>query len=165
MAGDPPRLLDIDVKAKLGEDFFFDETIPRHESKLSYVLVAEKSLKWKQKGSTIFIFPGLTSNKSGERGWMIMSGTWNHLLRRWRESESAIADFIHHESTIQEKLESTEYSSLTYRLQRVLQSIHGAACVQGNPRLQRRHSSNMQEEERRTSGGTIESGKGDRQYF
>ena len=34
VADDPPRLLDIDVKAKLGEDLFFDETIPRHESKL-----------------------------------------------------------------------------------------------------------------------------------
>jgi len=41
---DPARLLDIDVKAKLGEDFFLDETIPRHESKQGYVSVTEKSL-------------------------------------------------------------------------------------------------------------------------
>ena len=44
VADDPPRLLDIDIKAKLGEDFFFDETIPQHESKLGYVSVIEKSL-------------------------------------------------------------------------------------------------------------------------
>ena len=36
VAYDPPRLLDVDVKTKLGEDFFLDETIPRHESKLVY---------------------------------------------------------------------------------------------------------------------------------
>ena len=98
MADDPPRLLDIDVKAKIGEDLFFDESIPRHESKLGYVSVTEKSLMWKRKGSTVYTFQGLTSKKSGERGWTIMSGTWNHLSRRWKESESALADFIHHES-------------------------------------------------------------------
>ena len=60
-----------------------------------------------------------------------MSGTWNHLSRRWKESDPALADFIHRESMIQEKLESTGYSSPTWRVQRALQSIHGAVCVQG----------------------------------
>ena len=60
-----------------------------------------------------------------------MSSTWNHLSRRWRESELALADFIYHESVIQERLESTGYSSPTWRLQRALQNIHGATCVQG----------------------------------
>ena len=110
VADDPPRLLDVDVKAKLGEDFFLDETFPRHEPKFDYVSVTEKSLMWKQKGSTILTIQGLTSNKSRGRGWTIMSGTWNHLSRRWRESESALADFIHHDSVIQEQLESTGYS-------------------------------------------------------
>ena len=86
---------------------------------------------WKQKGSTIFTFRGLTTNKSGGRGWTIMGGTWNYLSRRWRESELALADFIHHESVIQERLESTGYSSQTWRLQRALQNIHGVTCVQG----------------------------------
>ena len=54
VADDPPRLLDIDVKVKIGEDFFFDEPIPQHESKRGYVSVTEKSLMWKQRGSTIF---------------------------------------------------------------------------------------------------------------
>jgi hypothetical protein len=111
VADRPPRLLDLDVKAKLGEDFFLDEAIPRHESKLGYVAVTEKSLMWKQKGCTIFTFQGLTSNKSGGR--VIMSGTWNPLSRRWREMELALAGFIHHESVIQEQLESTRYSSPT----------------------------------------------------
>ena len=47
---DPPSFLDVGVKAKLGEDFFLDETIPRHESELGYVSVTERSLMWKQKG-------------------------------------------------------------------------------------------------------------------
>ena len=68
VADDPPRLLDIDVKAKIGEDLFFDEPIPRHESKRGYVSVTEKSLMWKTRGSTIFTVQGLTSNRSGERG-------------------------------------------------------------------------------------------------
>ena len=51
---DPPTLLDTDVQAKLGKDFFFDEIIPRHKSKLGYVSVTEKSLMWKRKGSAIF---------------------------------------------------------------------------------------------------------------
>ena len=55
-----------------------------------------------------------------------MSGAWNHLSRRWKESDPALADFIHRESMIQEKLESTGYSSPTWRVQRALQSIHGA---------------------------------------
>jgi len=50
VADDPPRLLDVGVKAKLSEDFFLDETIPRHESELGYVSVTERSLMWKQKG-------------------------------------------------------------------------------------------------------------------
>ena len=104
VADDPPRLLDIDVKAKIGEDLFFDEQIPRHESKRGYVSVTQKSLMWKRRGSTIVTFQGLTSNKSGERGWTITSSTWSHLSRRWNESELALGDFIHDESTIQEKL-------------------------------------------------------------
>ena len=44
VADDPPRLLDINVKDKIGEDLFFDEPIPRHESKRGYVSVTEKSL-------------------------------------------------------------------------------------------------------------------------
>src|SRR6056300_1387261 len=125
----------------------------------------EKSLMWKQKGSTIFTVQGLTSNRSGERGWTITSSTWNHLSRRWTESEPALADFIHDEVTIQEKLESKGYSSPTWRLLRALQSIHGAVCVQGNQRLQRHLSSSMQEEERRISGGTVEGGRRNRQSF
>ena len=93
--------------------------------------MTERSLMWKQKGSTIFTFQGLTTNISGGRGGTIMSGTWNRLSRRWRESESALADFIYHESVIQERLESTGYSSATWRLQRALQSIYGATCLQG----------------------------------
>ena len=89
------------------------------------------SLIWKRRGSTIFTFQGLTSNKSGERGWAIMSGTWNHISRRWKTSELALADFIHNESMMQEKLESLGYSSPTWRLLRALQSIHGAVCVHG----------------------------------
>jgi len=131
VADDPPRLLDIDVKVKIGEDLFFDEPIPRHESKQGYVSVTEKSLMWKKRGSTIFTVQGLTSNRSGERGWTITSSAWNHLSRRWTESEPALADFIHDEVTIQEKLESKGYSSPTWRLLRALQSIHGAVCVQG----------------------------------
>ena len=131
VADDPPRLLDIDVKVKIGEDLFFDEPIPRHESKRGYVSVTEKSLIWKRRGSTIFTFQGLTSNKSGERGWTITSSTWNHLSRQWKESESALADFIHDASTIQERLESMGYSSPTWWLLRALQSIHGAVCVHG----------------------------------
>ena len=90
VADDPPRLLDIDVKAKIGEDLFFDEPIPRHESKRGYVSVTEKSLMWKKRGSTIFTVQGLTSNRSGERGWTITSSAWSHLSRRWTESEPAL---------------------------------------------------------------------------
>ena len=68
MADDSPRLLDIDVKVKIGEDLCFDEPIPRHESRRCYVSVTEKSLMWKRRGSTIVTVQGLTSNRSGGRG-------------------------------------------------------------------------------------------------
>ena len=44
VADDPPRLRDIDIKAKIGEDLFFDEPIPRHVSERGYASVTEKSL-------------------------------------------------------------------------------------------------------------------------
>lgn len=106
-------------------------------------------------------------------GWTITSSTWNHLSRRWTESESALADFIHDEATIQEKLESKGYScdnsSPTWRLLRALQSIHGAVCVQGEsavtapPFLQacRKRSDELCQ----TSGGTVEGGRRNRQSF
>jgi hypothetical protein len=68
VADDPSRLLDVGVKAKLGQDLL-DETIPRHESALDYVPLTERSLMWKQKGSTVFTFQGLRpTNQEGEVG-------------------------------------------------------------------------------------------------
>ena len=127
--------------------------------------MTEKSLMWKRRGSTIFTFQGLTSNKSGERGWTITSSTWNHLSRRWKESESALADFIHDESTIQEKLESMGYGSPTWRLLRALQSIHGAVCVHGESAVTAPPFFTHAGRGATNFWGTVEGGRRNRQSF
>ncbi len=40
---------DVDIAAKVGNDFFLYEKIPRHESGQGYVRVVEHSVMWKQK--------------------------------------------------------------------------------------------------------------------
>ena len=120
---------------------------------------------WKQQGSDIFSFQGLTTNKSGERGWTIMSGSWYHLSRRWKESDPALAVFIHRESMIQEKLESTGYSSPTWRVQRALQSIHGAVCVQGESAVTAPPFFKHAGRGETNFWGTVEAGRRDRRFF
>jgi hypothetical protein len=54
--------------------------IGRWESRSRPLRISDRKIAhviWKQKGSTILTFQGLTTNKSGGRGWTIMSGTWN----------------------------------------------------------------------------------------
>jgi hypothetical protein len=41
VADDPPRLRDVGMDAKLGQNFFLDENIPRHESGQGVVSVTE----------------------------------------------------------------------------------------------------------------------------
>ena len=82
---------------------------------------------WKRKGSTIFIFQGLTSKKIRRAR---LDDYERHVESHITTMEG-IGISIHDESTIQEKLEATGYSSPTWRLQRALQSTYGAVCVQG----------------------------------
>ena len=45
---DPEVVLDVDIAAHVGRDFFLDEKIPRHESGQGYVRVVEHSVMWKE---------------------------------------------------------------------------------------------------------------------
>lgn len=65
---DPPRLRDVGMHVKLGQDFFLDEEVPRHESEKGFVSGTAKSLTWRLEGSTILTFQELTTNKSRGRG-------------------------------------------------------------------------------------------------
>ena len=56
VADDPPRLRNVGMDVKLGQNFFSDEHIPQHESGQGFVFVMEKSWMWRQ--STILPFKG-----------------------------------------------------------------------------------------------------------
>jgi hypothetical protein len=60
----------------------------------------------------------------------------------------ALADFIYHESVIQEHLELTGYSSPTWRLQRALQNIYGATCLEGESAITAQTCRNNRERNR-----------------
>ena len=61
-------MLVVGIEARLGNDFFLDEEVPRHEWRKRYMVVTEKSLMWRQGRSTIFTFQGLTPNKAKRYG-------------------------------------------------------------------------------------------------
>ena len=77
---------DVDIAAKVGNDFFLYEKIPRHESGQGYVKVLEHSVMWKETAaSKIFTYQGLTTCTEVENGWTVMSSVYNHLRQKKKE--------------------------------------------------------------------------------
>ena len=70
VADDPPRLRDVGVDVKLRQNFFLDEKVGERLRICNGEVVDVETRRIHH-----FIFQGLTTNKSGGRGWTIMSST------------------------------------------------------------------------------------------
>jgi hypothetical protein len=78
---DPESFPDCNVKANVGRDFLFHETIPKPETERGSLRVTKTSLRWQQRE-----FPGVWTTEGlsfcMEKGY-INSSTWNHLQTLW----------------------------------------------------------------------------------
>ncbi len=121
---DPEVIPDVDIAARVGQDLFLDEKIPRHGSGgQGYVRVVEHSVLWKEKGaSNVFTYQGLTTCTEVDRSWTIMSSAYNHVRSKREEDDRSMEKFIREEVEHQERLEAAGYRSLTWRVLRALHS-------------------------------------------
>ena len=126
----------MDVPVRLGRDFFLDEPVPRHSSGQGYVTVTESSLIWKASAQAeVYTYQGLTTCTNLEDSWTIMSGTWNHLNKRWNGLQASLPHYIREERLYQEGIEAEGYRSPTWRVLRALQELQGAKTLQGESAL------------------------------
>ena len=83
----------------------------------------------------VYTYQGLTTCTNLEDSWTIMSGTWNHLNKRWNGLQASLPHYIREERLYQEGIEAEGYRSPTWRVLRALQELHGAKTLQGESAL------------------------------
>ena len=81
VARDPLTIRDVDIQARIGSDWFFNEEVPRADAARGYVRVISEAVRWttETEGATLLNAEGLVSNVAPEHPWSIMSAQWSFL--------------------------------------------------------------------------------------
>ena len=124
---DPMLLLEREMHAEIGINWFLDQDIPSHP-KGGYVrILAESLLREKRLGKTrIRITEGLTTCMELHRGWTIASSSWNFSQKRWFDRKQELITFIQEETKRTEEKEEAGYTSPTWSILRALLKINKA---------------------------------------
>jgi hypothetical protein len=127
---EPESIPDCNVKASVGRDFLFHETIPQPETDRGYLRVTKTSLWWQQRE-----FPGVWTTEGlsfcMEKGyiWSINSSTRNHLQDLWQGTPLDLLRCILKDTQHQDRIEAGGYRSPTWRTLRSLKAVNEAKVV------------------------------------
>ena len=127
---DPLLLLEREVHAEIGINWFSDQEIPKG----GYVRILAESLLWEERlGKTRRTTEGLTTCMEPHRGWTIVSSSWNFVGKRWLDPEQELITIIQEQTTCKrtEEKEEAGYRSPMWSIQRALQKINKAKRLEG----------------------------------
>ena len=130
---DPKKLPDVDLRTiRVGENWFLDDEIPRHESKKGYVRGQVESIRWEESrdGEAISISEGLATSMSMGRSWTIRSGAWNFLKQHGARQDD-LTTFVCEEVARQQAAEEAGYRTPTWTVLRKLQALNKARRIDG----------------------------------
>ena len=129
---DPKKLPDVDLRIRVGENWFLDDEIPRHESKKGYVRGQVESIRWEESrdGEAISISEGLATSMSMGRSWTIRSGAWNFLKQHGARQDD-LTTFVGEEVARQQAAEEAGYRTPTWTVLRKLQALNEARRIDG----------------------------------
>ena len=135
VARDPLTIRDVDIQARIGSDWFFNEEVPRADAARGYVRVISEAVRWttETEGATLLNAEGLVSNVAPEHPWSIMSAQWSFLQHTgyWNAKRGDLVRAVHREVQMQEQLDRNGIKSLTFRLMRSLQAVFEATTLIG----------------------------------
>ena len=135
VARDPLTIRDVDIQAKIGSDWFFNEKVPRADVASGYVRIISEAVRWttETEGATLLNAEGLVSNIAPEHPWSIMSAQWSFLQHTgyWNTKRGDLVRAVHREVQMQEQLDRNGIKSLTFRLMRSLQAVFEASTLIG----------------------------------
>jgi len=126
---DPLLLLEREVHAEIGINWFLDREIPKG----GYVrILAESLLLEEHLGKTrIRTTEGLTTCMEPHRGWTIASSSWICFRKRWLDQEQELITVIQEETKRTEEKEEAGCRSPTWSILRALQKINKAKRLEG----------------------------------
>ena len=139
MAKDPRVIKDTNVEIKMGEEWFFNQAVPRHPSGRGYVRVMAEPVKWTEEccGIQLLNAEGRVASLDPMHPWTITSAQWNSLKTKTRRGQTeivqgrALVERLHVESQVQERLERQGVRCMTWRVLRSLQAVFEATTLQG----------------------------------
>jgi hypothetical protein len=118
MTKHPARVTTSGTKIQQNWEGILTQICPKGENDLGWVHLEQKSSLWQEKieGSLVVSHEGLTTmSHSSRTGWIIMSGTWNHLRKVWGPTPDTLAK-IQASYKTQESLEEANVFSPTRHL-------------------------------------------------
>ena len=135
VARDPRIIKDVDIKARIGRDWLFNEKVPRPDAPVGYVRILSEAVRWTAEvaGANLLNAEGRVSNMAPEAPWTIMSAQWSFLQHtaHWNARKSELIQAIHRETQIQEQLDKRGVKSHTFRFMRSLQAVFEATGLVG----------------------------------
>ena len=112
VARDPLTIRDVDIQAKIGSDWFFNEKVPRADVASGYVRIISEAVRWttETEGATLLNAEGLVSNIAPEHPWSIMSAQWSFLQHTgyWNTKRGDLERAVHREVQMQEQLQQEQ---------------------------------------------------------
>ena len=123
---DPLLLLEREVHAEIGINWFLDQDIPSHQ-KGWYVRILAQSLLWEERlGETrIRTTEGLPTCMEPHRGWTIASSCWNFARKRLLDWEQKLITIIHEETKCTEGKEEAGHRTRSWS---ILRALHNDDC-------------------------------------
>jgi hypothetical protein len=125
MTKHPARVTTSGTKIQQNREEILTQICPKGKIDLGWVHLEQKSLLWQEKieGSLVVSHEGLTTMAHSSRtGWIIMSGTWNHLRKVWGPTPDTLAK-IQASCKTQESLEKANVFSPTRHLLLVIKRL------------------------------------------
>ena len=110
LAKDPRVIKDTNVEIKMGEEWFFNQAVPRHPSGRGYVRVMAEPVKWTEEccGIQLLNAEGRVASLDPMHPWTITSAQWNSLKTKTRRGQTeivqgrALVERLHVESQVHE---------------------------------------------------------------
>jgi hypothetical protein len=131
-AKDPTPLPDNFNQDKSNRQEPIAQQLLRRGDNEGFVRIFEKSLTWFDHGAEdTHSFQGLTNHTTPGESWTLASSNWSHLRATSRKTGQELVRFMQFEIKYQDMIEEEGYRSLTGKVLRVLQNIHGVTMLHG----------------------------------